>query len=72
MQKRKLYLLSSNSTNQHIKDHYKHYCNILSKVIREAKKQHYDKQIKNSTNNNKTTWDTVNKELTTIRQRGTQ
>jgi hypothetical protein len=62
MQKRKLYLLSRNSTNQLIKDHYKHYCNILSKVIRETKKRHYDKQIKNSTNKNKTTWDIVNKE----------
>jgi hypothetical protein len=62
MQKRKLYLLSRNSTNQHIKDHYKHYCKILSKVIRETKKRHYDKQIKNSTNKNKTTWDIVNKE----------
>jgi hypothetical protein len=62
MQKRKLYLLFRNSTNQHIKGHYKRYCNILSKVIKEAKKRHYDNQIKNSANKNKTTWDIVNKE----------
>jgi len=31
----------------------KHYCNILFKVIKEAKKCHYSNQIKNSTNKNK-------------------
>jgi hypothetical protein len=34
----------------------------LSKDIKEAKKRHYDNQIKNSTNKNKTTWNIVNKE----------
>jgi hypothetical protein len=34
----------------------------LSKVIKEAKKCHYDNQLKNSANKNKTTWDIVNKE----------
>ena len=62
IQKRKLYLACTNSTNPHIKGYYKHYCNILSKVSKEAKKCHYDNQIKNSTNTNKTTWDIVNKE----------
>ena len=38
------------------------YCNILSKVINKAKKRHYDNWIKNSTNENKTTWNIVNKE----------
>jgi len=33
IQKRKLYLACRNSTNPHIKRHYKCYCNILSKVI---------------------------------------
>ena len=62
IQKRKLYFAYRNSTNPHIKRYYKHYCNILSKVIKEAKKCHYDNQIKNFTNKNKTTWSTVNKE----------
>jgi hypothetical protein len=62
VQKRKLYTASRNSTNPHIKRYYKHYCNILSKVIKEAKKHHYDNQIKNSTSKNKTTWNIVNKE----------
>ena len=31
-------------------------------IIKEAKKAHYDNQIKNSTNKNKTTWNIVNKE----------
>jgi hypothetical protein len=43
IQKGKLYLVCRNSTNSHIKVYYKCYCNILSKVIKEAKKRHYDK-----------------------------
>jgi len=53
IQERKLYLACRNSTNPHIKGYYKCYCNILSKVIKEAKKRHYDNQIKNSTKKNK-------------------
>jgi hypothetical protein len=37
IQKRKPYLACRNSTNSHIKWYYKRYCNILSKVIKEAK-----------------------------------
>ena len=48
--------------NPHVKRYYKRYCNIPSKVIKEAKKCHYDNQIKHSANKNKTTWDIVNKE----------
>jgi hypothetical protein len=62
IQKRKLYLACRNSTNLHIKGYYTHYCNIISKVIKQAKKSHYDNQIINSTNKNKTTWNIVNKE----------
>jgi len=56
-QKRKLYLACKNNINRYIKGYNKCNCNILSKVIKEAKKHHYDNQIKNSTNKNKTTWD---------------
>jgi len=62
--KRKLYLVCRNSTDPHIKEYCKHYCNILSKDIKEAKKRHYDNQIKNSTNKNKTTWKIINKKHT--------
>jgi len=62
IQKRKLYLACRNSTSPNIQGYYKCYCNILFKVIKEAKKHHYDNQIKNSTNKNKTTWDIANKE----------
>jgi len=62
IQKRKLYIACRNSVNPHVKGYYKCYCNILFTVIKEAKKCHYDNQIKNSTNKNKTTWDIVNKE----------
>ena len=55
IQKRKLYLACRNNTDPRIKEYCKRYCNILSKVIKEAKKRHYDNQIKNSTNKNKTT-----------------
>jgi hypothetical protein len=66
IRKRKLYLACRNSTNPHIKGYYKRSCNILSKVIKKAKKHHYDNQMKSSTNRNKTTWNTVNKETNRI------
>jgi hypothetical protein len=59
---RKTVLASRNRTSPDIKWYYKRYCNILSKVSKEAKKGYYDNQIKNSTNKNKTTWNIVNKE----------
>jgi hypothetical protein len=36
--KRELYLLSRNSTDASVKNHYKKYCRILKNVIKEAKK----------------------------------
>ena len=47
-----------------IKGYYERYYNILSIVIKEAKKRHYDIQIKNSTNKNKTTRNIVKKKHT--------
>jgi hypothetical protein len=35
---------------------------ISSLRVKEAKKRHYDNQIKNSTNKNKRTWNKANKE----------
>jgi hypothetical protein len=42
--------------------YYKHYCNILSKVIQAAKKNYYNKTIMESTNKMKTTWRIINAE----------
>ena len=59
---KKPYLECRKSADWHIKGYYKRCYNKLFKVIKEAKKCHYDNQIKNSTKKNKTTWNTVNKE----------
>ena len=48
-----------NSNNSELRNYYKKYCKILSKVIKEAKKLKYDNKIQNSKNKNKTIWDIV-------------
>jgi adenylyl- and sulfurtransferase ThiI len=40
-----------------LKTHYRWYCKILKDVIREAKKQYYNRQVLNSSNKIKTVWD---------------
>jgi regulator of sigma D len=60
--KRNLYLHCRNSNDTKLKGHYKLYCKILSKVIKAAKKLHYDKIILNSKNKTKTTWDIIKTE----------
>jgi hypothetical protein len=40
-----------------LKNHYRLYCKTLKDVIREAKKQHYNRQILNSSNKIRTVWD---------------
>jgi hypothetical protein len=40
-----------------LKIHYRQYCEILKDVIREAKKQYYNRQVLNSSNKIKTVWD---------------
>ena len=42
--------------------YYKHYCKILSKVIKEAKKLYYKEIIAKSKNKMKTTWNITHKE----------
>lgn len=46
--KRDLYMLCKNTNNSKIKTHYKMYCKILSKVIKVAKRQHFNNLIKHS------------------------
>jgi hypothetical protein len=57
--KRKLYLTYRQSKNPFLKEHYKTYCLILSKVILLAKKLHYNNLINKSNNKPKTTWNLV-------------
>ena len=57
--KRELYLSSRNSKNPKFKEHYKSYCKLLLKVIKEAKILQYKKQILTSYNKTKTIWNIV-------------
>jgi hypothetical protein len=43
--------------------HYKDYCNILTKVINQAKRMSCNKQILNSANRIRTTWKIINREI---------
>jgi hypothetical protein len=54
-----LYLLYRILNDVALKNHFRLYCKILKDVIREAKRQHYNRQVSNSSNKTKTTWDSV-------------
>ena len=55
--KRELFLKCRNSRDKiQARDYYKKYCNILTKVINQAKKQFYHKQLAASSNKIKTAW----------------
>jgi hypothetical protein len=44
--KKELYsLYRNNKDNIQVRDHYKKYCNVLKRVINEAKKQYFHNQI---------------------------
>jgi hypothetical protein len=58
--KRRLYLNYRSSNNVDIKNHYKRYCYILSKVITTAKNLYYNKLISQADNKQKTTWNIIN------------
>ena len=62
--KRTLYTLTRNCNDSSLMKYYKDYCKVLSKVILQAKKMHYENQIKNAQNKNKKTWELINKEIT--------
>ena len=61
--KRELFLLTINSNDSAMKQHYKEYCKILANVVREAKKIALNKRILKSNNKSKTTWSIVNELL---------
>jgi len=50
---------SRNSKKPKLKEHYKIYCKLLSKVIKEAKILQYKKHILTSYNKKRTTWNIV-------------
>jgi hypothetical protein len=60
--KRGLYLKVRESNEIECKLHYKYYCKILSKVVKEAKKLYYKNLITKSKNKMKTTWNIIQKE----------
>jgi hypothetical protein len=60
--KRELYLISRNSKGPNLKQYYKSYCKLLSKVIKEAKTLHYKKQILTSYNKTRNIWNIVKSE----------
>jgi hypothetical protein len=60
--KRVLYSEVRKSNNPLFLKHYKDYWNILTKVIDQAKRMSYNKQVLNSTNRIRTTWKILNRE----------
>jgi len=61
--KRELYIEHRNNKNPTLKKYFKDYCQILSKVIKEAKRMEYDRHILNSNNVMRISWKLKNKEL---------
>jgi hypothetical protein len=58
--KRYLYLISRNSNDPNIKSYYKAYCTSLAGDIIKTKCLYYNKQILNSNDRIKSTWNVVN------------
>jgi hypothetical protein len=57
--KRYFYLLYRTLNDEALKNHFRLYCKTLKDAIREAKRQHYNRQVSNSSNKTRTTWDIV-------------
>jgi hypothetical protein len=64
--KRELYLKVRDNNEMEHKLYYKHYCKILSKVIKEAKNLYYKEVITKSKNKTKTTWNIIRKETSKL------
>ena len=64
--KRELYLKARDKNEMEHKLYCKHYCKILSKVIKEAKKLYYKEVITKSKNKMKTTWIITHKETSKL------
>jgi hypothetical protein len=57
--KRQLYLARRDNNDPRLKSHYKMYCKIPLKVIKEAKRNNYNRKILESKNKVKTTYKIV-------------
>jgi len=57
--KRDLYMLCKDTNNLKIKIYFRTYCKILSKVIKMAKRHHFNNLIMRSKNKSKTMWNIV-------------
>ena len=67
--KRKIFLISRNSNDREIKNHYKKYCKVLEDVIKLAKKIHYNNLLVNSSNKTKNMWSIINENINEKPQR---
>jgi hypothetical protein len=54
-----LYIKTRNNNDPTLKEHYKVYCKILSKVISAANKLYLNKIIETSNNKTKATWEVI-------------
>jgi hypothetical protein len=67
--KRELYIACRDNNNPALNKYYKKYCNILSAVVKKAKKLTYADKRDKSLNKNKTIWDVVKLETNKIGNR---
>jgi hypothetical protein len=61
--KRDLYLETKRTNNPVLLKYYKDYCRILNMVVNQAKRITYEKQLRDSKNITKTTWNIINTEV---------
>jgi hypothetical protein len=61
--KKELFTQTRISNNHKLKTYYKKYCSVLTKIIRSAKKLHYNNIIARSKNKMKSTWQIIHKEM---------
>ena len=66
--KRELYVLCRTRNDPALTQFYKKYCSVLTKVIRNAKKLHYNNIILRAKNKMKSTWKIINREKGTKHQ----
>jgi hypothetical protein len=63
-----IYIYSARSNNPLIKAYYNKYCKVLSRVIKEAKRQYYSRSIEKSHNKIKTIWNIIKCETSKCHQ----
>jgi hypothetical protein len=61
--KRMWYLEVKRTNNTELLKYYKDYCRILNTVVKHAKRITYEKQVRDSNNKTRTTWNIINREI---------